>query len=63
VISAIGDADAMQAALEADLYFEVRHQQPTGIVVESKVIDKVVVPPFTEVDHLEKYISLLEVSR
>lgn len=63
VISAVGDADAMRAVLETDLYFEVRHQKPTGIVVESKVTDKVVLPPFTEVDHLEKYISLLEVSR
>lgn len=63
VISAVGDADTMRAALETDLYFEVRHQQPTGIVVDSKVLDKVVVPSFTEVDHLDKYISLLEVSR
>ena len=63
VISAVGDTDSMLTALDSDLYFEVRRQQPTGIVVESKVLDKVAVPPFTEVDRLDKYISLLEVSR
>ncbi len=62
VISAIGDGPRMLAAVNEDPYFAIRRQQPTGIVVASRQVEAITLPSFTEVDQIEDYISLLEVS-
>ena len=62
VISAVGDGNSMLAAISEDPYFAVRRQFPSGIVVEVRQTDGITVPPFGEVDQIDTYINLLEVS-
>ena len=63
VISAIGDADQMLLAVSEDQYLSIRKQLPTGIIVGAKIVESMTLPAFKEVDQIQAYINLLEVSR
>ena len=60
VIKAIGDPPALRQAIESDEMLNLRKGLEIGLAVKAEESETVVIPPFSDADRFEQYISLLE---
>ncbi len=60
VIKAIGDPQALADIINQDNIFTARQSQEIGLIVQVQQTDELVILPFSGVDNLDQYITLLE---